>query len=67
MFKNVPAYYKAVVAGLGGLATTVSAVLGLGALLPATVSGWLTAALAVITSVGVYLTKNQIVPVADKK
>jgi hypothetical protein len=70
MFKNVPAYYKAIVGALGGVATTVGAVLGLGGILPHAVSGWLTGALAVVTAVGVYLTKNQIVPVppaADKK
>ncbi len=70
MFKNVPAYYKAVVGAVGGAATIVSSALGLGGILPHAVSGWLTGALVVLTSVGVYLAKNQIVPVApvaDKK
>lgn len=63
MFKNIPAYYKAVVASLGGISTTVAAVLGLGNVLPHSVSGVLTGVLAAITAASVYLAKNQIVAV----
>jgi hypothetical protein len=61
--KSLPAYYKAVVAGLGGVASTGTAVLGLGDVLPHAVSGWLTGALAVITATSVFLVKNEAVVV----
>lgn len=58
---KVPAYYKSVVAALGGVSVTLTSVLGLSDVLPHAVSGWLTAALAAVTTASVYLVKNQAV------
>ncbi len=52
-------YSKAVVGATGGVVTTLAAVLGLGDTISPTLSGYLVAASAALTSFGVWLTKNQ--------
>ena len=56
---NLGAYSKAVAAVLGGIGTTILAVLGLGDVLPHAVSGWLTGAAAAVTAASVFLVRNQ--------
>jgi hypothetical protein len=57
--RNLGAYNKTIAAALGSGAALATALLGLGNILPASLSGWLTTAVAGATTLAVFMIRNQ--------
>lgn len=57
VLRHAGVYSKAIVGAVGGVVTTLTAVLGLGDLIPPTLSGYLVAGSAALTAFGIWLVK----------
>ena len=57
--RNLGEYNKAIAAGIGSVILVLTAILGFSNVIPETLAGWVTGALAVLTTAAVFMVKNQ--------